>query len=111
MERLRVKMAGRPLAILALDSVEPVEDVQGFLDTLQLGFPILLDPEGANTRRWKVYALPTTFLLDTQGRIRFALKGGAEWDEGEALEAIEGLLGEAMAVTRPHNHMKNKELD
>lgn len=97
MERLRLKMAGRPLAILALDSVEPVEDVQGFLDTMKLGFPILLDPAGENTRRWKVYALPTTFLLDAKGRIRHVLKGGAEWDEGEALEAIEALLREAGA--------------
>jgi peroxiredoxin len=94
MERLRLKMAGRPLVILALDSVEPVEDVQAFLTTMKLGFPILLDPEGENTRRWKVYALPTTFLLDKAGRIRHVLKGGAEWDEGEALEAIEGLLQE-----------------
>ena len=93
-ERLRIKMAGRPLVILALDSVEPVEDVQAFLTTMKLGFPILLDPEGENTRRWIVYALPTTFLLDKAGRIRQVLKGGAEWDEGEALEAIEGLLQE-----------------
>ena len=97
MERLRLKMAGRPLVILALDSVEPVEDVQAFLTTMKLDFPILLDPEGENTRRWKVYALPTTFLLDKAGRIRHVLKGGAEWDEGEALEAIEGLLQEAAA--------------
>lgn len=94
MERLRLKMADRELAILALDSVEPVEDVQAFLATMNLGFPILLDPEGTNTRRWKVYALPTTFLIDRQGRIRYVLKGGAEWDEGEAVEAIETLLRE-----------------
>lgn len=101
MERLRLKMQGHPLVILAVDSVEPLEDVQGFLATLKLGFPILLDPEGDNTRRWKVYALPTTFLLDAEGRIRYALKGGAEWDEGEALVAIEGLLREASAQPAP----------
>lgn len=94
MERLRQKMAGRPLEIVAIDSAEPIEDVRAFLATLKLEFPILLDPEGENTRRWKVYALPTTFLLDGEGRIRYVLKGGAEWDEGEALQAIEGLLTE-----------------
>lgn len=94
MERLRLAMQGRPLEIVALDSAEPLEEVQGFLATLQLGFPILLDPEGVNTRRWKVYALPTTFLLDAEGRIRYALKGGAEWDEGDARAAIEGLVRE-----------------
>lgn len=94
MERLRRSMAGRPLEILAVDSAETPEDVRTFLKTLDLGFPILLDPDGQNTRRWKVYALPTTFLLDGEGRIRYVLRGGAEWDEGEALQAIETLLAE-----------------
>ncbi len=94
MERLRRSMAGRPLEILAVDSAETPEDVRAFLKTLALGFPILLDPDGQNTRRWKVYALPTTFLLDGEGRIRYVLRGGAEWDEGEALQAIETLLAE-----------------
>jgi len=95
MERLRRNMAGRPLEIVAVDSAETPEEVRAFLDTLDLGFPILLDSDGQNTRRWKVYALPTSFLLDAEGRIRYVLKGGAEWDEGEALQAIENLLGEA----------------
>jgi thiol-disulfide isomerase/thioredoxin len=94
MERLRVKMQGRPLEILALDSVEPVEDVKAFLEIMELGFPILLDPEGVNTKRWKVFGLPTSFLLDAQGRIRYTLSGPVEWDEGEALQIIESLLAE-----------------
>ena len=101
LERLRLAMQGRPLEIVALASAETSEDVRDFLASLKLGFPILLDPEGLNTRRWKVYALPTTFLLDGEGRVRYALKGGAEWDEGEALGAIENLLKEIEAGTTP----------
>jgi len=89
MERLRAKMAGRPLAIVALDSNETREEVNAYLAKMKLGFPILLDPDGGNTKRWKVYALPTTFLLDASGRIRYVLTGPTEWDEGEALEKIE----------------------
>jgi thiol-disulfide isomerase/thioredoxin len=92
MERLRIKMAGRPLAIVALDSAEAQEDVNAFLSRMTLGFPVLLDPDGSNTRRWKVFALPTTFLLDAEGRVRYVLTGPTEWDEGEALAVIEGLL-------------------
>jgi thiol-disulfide isomerase/thioredoxin len=94
MERLRIKMAGRPLAIVALDSAEAHEDVTAFLSTMKLGFPVLLDPDGSNTRRWKVFALPTTFLLDAEGRVRYVLTGPTEWDEGEALAVIEALLAE-----------------
>ena len=94
LERLRVKMAGRPLAIVALDSAEQREDVDAFLARMKLGFPILLDPDGVNTRRWKVFALPTSFLLDAEGRVRYVLTGPTEWDEGEALAVIESLLAE-----------------
>ncbi len=92
MERLRVKMAGRPLEIVALASAESVEDVKPFLSKMKLGFPILLDPDGSNTKRWKVFALPTTFLLDAEGRVRYVLTGSTEWDEGEALRVIESML-------------------
>lgn len=97
MERLRLAMTGRPLAIVALDSAETPDEVNAFLSKMKLGFPILLDPDGSNTRRWKVFALPTTFLLDAQGRVRYVLTGPTEWDEGEALEVIESLLAELSA--------------
>lgn len=98
MERLRVQMAGRPLEIVALDSAETAAEVNAFLSKMKLSFPVLLDPDGRNTRRWKVFALPTSFLLDADGRVRFVLTGPAEWDEGEALQAIESLLAELPAT-------------
>jgi thiol-disulfide isomerase/thioredoxin len=94
MERLRVKMAGRPLEIVALNSAEAPEEVNAYLARMKLGFPILLDPDGSNTKRWKVFALPTTFMLDAEGRVRYVLTGPTEWDEGEALGIIESLLAE-----------------
>jgi thiol-disulfide isomerase/thioredoxin len=94
MERLRVRMAGRPLEIVALDSAETPEEVNAYLARMKLGFSILLDPDGSNTKRWKVFALPTTFMLDAEGRVRHVLTGPTEWDEGEALGIIESLLAE-----------------
>jgi len=95
MERLRQKMAGRPLEIVAVDSAETAAEVNAYLSKMKLGFPILLDPDGSNTRRWKVFALPTSFLLDAKGRVRYVLTGPTEWDEGEALQVIESMLAES----------------
>ena len=94
MERLRLKMAGRPLEIVALNSAESAQEVRAFLTKVKLGFPVWLDSDAGNTRRWKVFALPTSFLLDAQGRVRFVLTGPTEWDEGEALQNVESLLAE-----------------
>ncbi|WP_296641513.1 TlpA disulfide reductase family protein, partial [Thiobacillus sp. 65-1402] len=84
----------------ALDSAETPEEVKAYLSRMKLGFPILLDPDGSNTQHWKVFALPTTFLLDAEGRVRYVLTGPTEWDEGEALRVIESLLAELPAHAR-----------
>ncbi len=94
MERLRARMAGRPLVVVALDSAETPQEVNAYLSRMSLGFPVLLDPDGSNTKRWKVFVLPTSFLLDAEGRVRYVLTGPTEWDEGEALQVIESLLAE-----------------
>ena len=94
MERLRAKAEARGLAIVALNSAETREEVDAYLSKMKLRFPILLDPDGSNTRRWNVFALPTTFLLDAEGRLRYVLTGPTEWDEGEALQVIDAMLAE-----------------
>jgi peroxiredoxin len=93
LERLRRKMAKQPLEVVAISSAETPDEVKAYLSKMKLDFPVLLDTEGANTRRWKVFALPTTFVLDAEGRVRHVLTGPAEWDEGEALGVVESMLG------------------
>lgn len=73
MERLRTKMAGRPLAIVAVSSAEHPADVTDYLARMPLGFDVLLDVGGANTRGWKVFALPSSFLIDAAGKLRYVV--------------------------------------
>lgn len=92
LERLRTRMAGRPLEVVAMSSAETADEVKAYLSKMKLGFTVLLDADSSNTRRWKVFALPTTFILDAEGRIRHVLTGPTEWDQGEALAVIESML-------------------
>jgi len=92
LERLRMQMKGRPLEIVAVSSAETPEEVNAYLAKMKLGFPILLDTDSSNTRRWKVFALPTTFVLDTEGQVRHVLTGPTEWDQGEALAVVESVM-------------------
>jgi thiol-disulfide isomerase/thioredoxin len=94
MQRLKEKMAGRQFLILGVDSAEQREEVMAFLEMVKVGFPILLDQDSSATRRWKVYALPTSFIIDRKGKVRHSLSGPTEWDEGEAVQLIESLLHE-----------------
>jgi peroxiredoxin len=44
-------------------------------------------------RAWKVAGLPTTFLVDQQGRIVASAIGGREFDHPEIVRVIRELLG------------------
>jgi peroxiredoxin len=92
MQRLKEKMSDRAFVMLGVNSGEPAEDLAEFLKLVKVDFDILLDSDSAVTRRWKVFGLPTSFLIDRQGKVRYSLTGVTEWDQGEALALIEGLL-------------------
>lgn len=94
MQRLKQKLAGKPFAILAVDMAEEKADVEAFFarHKIKVDFPILLDPEGGVVEQWMISAVPTTFILDPQGRIRYALFGGLEWDSDEVIRTLSGLM-------------------
>lgn len=68
--------------------------VSEFVDRFGLTFPVALDPTGGTERLLEVNYLPTTFLIDRQGRIRAREVGGRYWDAETHIEMIESLLGE-----------------
>ncbi len=94
MERLSKLLAERPFTILASNAGETPEQIRPFLKEVPLTFPILLDQDSARMKAWRVFVLPTSFLVDKQGQIRYSLSGHIEWDTPEAVAVIEQLLAE-----------------
>jgi peroxiredoxin len=68
-------------------------DIEAFVRRLGLDFTILHDPTGTADRVFGVQALPTTLVIDREGRVVEKVTGAREWDEGEALQLIERLVG------------------
>lgn len=54
---------------------------------------IWLDPRGEAARGWGARGLPTTLIIDREGRERGRLEGGAEWASDAALAQIRKLVG------------------
>jgi thiol-disulfide isomerase/thioredoxin len=94
MERLQQALAGEPFVVLAVDVGEDADTIEAFtsqLDTVPT-FPILLDTRSRAMQAWKVAGLPTTYLVDKQGRIVASAIGGREFDHPGMIETIRGLL-------------------
>ena len=94
MARLNTLLKGQPFEILAVNLAEDKSPIETFLHEHPVNFPVLLDPSGSAVKTWQVFAYPSTYLIDRTGRIRYALFGGADWDQPNALAKIRALLAE-----------------
>jgi len=95
MARLQRQFANRPFHILAVNLGQSRAEVEQFLETTPVNFPIFLDETKVEPTRWQVFAFPTSYLIDAEGRIRYGVAGGLEWDSAAVVDAVSGLLAEA----------------
>ena len=94
MDRLARKLTGEDFVVLAVDVGEDADTVEAFLSQLDGGhaFPILLDTRGRTMQAWGTSGLPTTYLVDRQGRIAYTAVGGREFDHPEIERMVRDLL-------------------
>ena len=82
------------LVVVAVASDEggaPV--VEPFVRKLSVTFPVLLDPRASVSRQYGASALPSSFVLDRQGRVLAAARGERVWDSPQAVAYLRAVLG------------------
>lgn len=92
MTRLKTVLKEQPFEILAANLAEEKSAIQNFLKQHPVNFPILLDPKGSAVQAWQVFAYPSSYLIDGNGKIRYALFGGHEWDDPLTIQKIQSLI-------------------
>jgi thiol-disulfide isomerase/thioredoxin len=92
LEILAVAVDDRPGVRQADGTIDGV--VSEFVERLGLTFPVVLDPTGNTERRFDTEYLPTTVLIDREGRIRAKEVGGRHWDREPYRQMVVSLLEE-----------------
>jgi len=80
------------LQIVMINTAEDEDTIFAFLAAINVSLNSLLDKDGLVTEAWKPRGLPTTFLIDPQGKIKYQAIGGRDWDEAEYLGFIRQLI-------------------
>lgn len=80
MIRLAEILADRPFVILAVNVGEEKRKLPGFVKKMDEHMVILMDTESRAFKRWKGIGLPSTFVIDPGGRIRYDAYGAVNWD-------------------------------
>lgn len=93
LERLHQALSDKGLVVIGVgtDALQG-GDVRKFAADLGITFRIAHDPERRIEKLYLVQGLPTTFVIDKQGRIDRKTLGAREWDDAEHMAYLERLL-------------------
>lgn len=97
LENLQRKMGDRDVVVIAL-SIDRggVDTVREFFERIGVNdLPIYVDPTMRSQSNLSAFGLPTTIIIDRDGKERGRLLGPAEWDSERAIELIEAAMSPA----------------
>jgi thiol-disulfide isomerase/thioredoxin len=101
--RLQQQLSDKPFDILAINVGEKKYKVRKFSKLINFELPVLLDTHKETFDAWGVQTLPTSFLIDARGEVRYRVRGNPGWEHEQTLATIEKLITEA-ANTANLNH-------
>jgi len=92
MTKLQDTFGSNLISILAINLGEEKGSIETFLAHHPVNFTVLLDPGQSQPKRWKVFAFPTSYLLDKEGIIRYTVAGAIDWDSIDVKQKVSELL-------------------
>lgn len=95
LQDLARKVAGEGILVLPLSSDRGgAEVVRRFYAANRIeALPVLLDPRGEAGRAWGARGLPTTIVIDRQGRERGRVEGAIDWASAATVAELRRLVG------------------
>lgn len=81
MNRMWQKIKGKGVAVLAINVGEDADTIFEFLGTYPVSFPLLMDHDGSIVKKYPVTGLPTTYIVNPQGKVVYRAVGSREWDD------------------------------
>ncbi len=80
--------------VIGVNVEEQSEMARGFLKDFPVDFPILLDNKNRVSQLYEVVAMPTTVVVDRDGKMRFLHKGYKSGDEKKYRDKVKKLIRE-----------------
>ena len=94
MEELNKKYSSQGLTIVAVSVDQKKENMERFLKSAKVSFNVVRDAQQKLVAAADVHAMPTSFLIDRSGKIRFIHTGFGDETTRQYVKEIEQVLGE-----------------
>jgi peroxiredoxin len=91
MQRAHAAVSKEGIGVVAINVGEDADTVAQFLASAQVQFPLPLDETSKVVMSYPVRGLPTTFVVDSDGRLAYVATGEREWDDPALLNLVRAL--------------------
>jgi peroxiredoxin len=94
LQKLHDALSDKGLVVLAVSVDERYSDIEEFVGTFQLRFPIVHDAGKRTSREFQTFRYPESFIVDRDGRIRSKVIGARDWVAPTVIRDFVALLSE-----------------
>jgi thiol-disulfide isomerase/thioredoxin len=94
-ELLDAEIENKKFEIVMINTAEDEDTIFEFLAAINVELNSLMDADGLVTEVWKPRGLPTTFLINPEGKVRYQAIGGRDWSKPEYLGFIKRLISQS----------------
>lgn len=91
MQRAYDAVSSDGISLIAINVGEDAETIEQFLASYPVEFPLPMDLDSRVVQSYPVKGLPTTFVIDAEGRLAYVATGGREWDDPKILDQVRAL--------------------
>ncbi len=88
MQRAWNLLKDRDVMMLAVHVGGDEDKIWTFINEFDVKFPVLIDGKSEVSKKWGMFGMPTTYIVDAQGRVALKAIGGREWDDPKLIEHI-----------------------
>jgi peroxiredoxin len=92
MQRAWEELRDERFVILAVNVGENADQIFTFTGNYDVDFPLLMDRDSSVIRDWPIKGLPTSYVIDPEGRVAYRAIGGRAWDAPRVIGQLRALM-------------------
>ena len=94
LDRLNRDYENKGLQVLLINMKEELSYVSSFMEENNYTSRVLLDIKGEVAKKYDVFGIPVSYLIDREGRVVFRLSGYVDWGSKEIRLLVNSLINE-----------------
>lgn len=82
------------MQVLLINMKEEPSSITSFMEKHNYSSRVLLDVEGEAAKKYDVFGIPVSYLIDTEGRVVYRFSGYVDWGSKEIRSLVRNLISE-----------------